>query len=288
MKILKFIVLIIIAGFIFTSCDKVDCPACGKDSIGITDTIFKKVLLEEYTGFRCPNCPAAAATAHDLKNLFGERLVIISAHVGILAMPIGGNYNYDFRDSTGTAWDNFFGPSSIGLPKGMINRIGYPVQSSYILDAGDWGSKINGIILDSADANIEIHSTLNETTRELTVDLDAYFYADLTGTYYVNVCIIEDSIIKYQKDQILGDIPDYNHMHVLRGSVSNIWGDLLITDPAADSSSFHSLSFPKHTIDADRVLKNCSIVAFIYRQDNAGGGKYGQYEIVQAEQKKIK
>ena len=289
MKFLRFISIIVLISIIFASCDKVDCPACGKGSIPINgDTIFKKVLLEDYTAFGCPNCPEAAAIAHELKDLYGDRLVIMAMHVGLQAMPIGGNYSYDFRTTTGDAWDNFFNVySGIGLPAGMVNRIGYPVQSSYLHGRGNWGTEVAKIILDTADANIEIHTNLNSASRELEVDIDAYFYKDLIGTYFVNVCVIEDSII-YTQDSSVVVILDYNHMHVLRGSVSNIWGDSLTTDPMADSSAYHVIDdFPIYTIGSDRELKNCSVVAFIYRKDNTGGGKFGQYEIVQAEVKKI-
>ena len=286
MRILRYTLLIIIAGFVFASCDKLEPPYCEIAPPPIPgDTIFKKVLLEEYTGFRCPNCPNAAAEAHDLKHLYGDRLVVMAMHVGVLAMPVNSPFDYDFRTSTASTWDNFFGPSAVGLPKGMVNRIGYPVQANYILDYGNWGSLISQIIYDSADANIEIHSTLNESTRQIDVSIDAYFYSQLNGNYYVNVCIIEDSIVKPQKDANLGDILDYNHMHALRGSISSVWGDSLTANPTADSSNFISKSFPTYTIANDRVLKNCSLIAFIYRRDAADNN---QYEVIQAEEKRIK
>jgi len=35
----------------------------------------RKVLLEELTGVRCPNCPAGAAVVKELKTLYGDKLV---------------------------------------------------------------------------------------------------------------------------------------------------------------------------------------------------------------------
>ena len=38
----------------------------------------------------------------------------------------GPNFQYDFRTSWGDDIDNLFDISSAGLPRGMVNRTGYP------------------------------------------------------------------------------------------------------------------------------------------------------------------
>ncbi|MCF8298610.1 MAG: Omp28-related outer membrane protein [Saprospiraceae bacterium] len=287
MRFLRFIALIVLSGFLFISCDKIEPPFTEKIVVPpLKDTIFKKVLLEEYTGFKCVNCPAASELADSLKHDYGERLIVMAVHNGSFAQPFpSGLFSYDFRTPAGDAWGVHFGLGS-NPPKGMVNRIGYPTQN--ILNPDDWPTKIQNIILDSADANIEIQTILNETTKKLNVNIDAYFYTQLIGDYYVNVCLIEDSIIENQKMQGVGDVLDYNHMHALRGSISSIWGDFLVSNPSPDSANSISQSYTDYTISNYRDLKNCSVVAFIYRHDNAAGGKYGEYEIVQAEQKKLK
>jgi len=90
MKFLRFISIIVLISIIFASCDKVDCPACGKGSIPINgDTIFKKYYLKIIQRLDVRNCPEAAAIAHELKDLYGDRLVIMAMHVGL-----SGNANW--------------------------------------------------------------------------------------------------------------------------------------------------------------------------------------------------
>ena len=50
----------------------------------------KVVLLEDYTGVRCVNCPAAAEIANGLLAQYEHQLVVLGIHAGFLSMPIGG------------------------------------------------------------------------------------------------------------------------------------------------------------------------------------------------------
>ena len=44
------------------------------------DTTGGANLLIEYTGFRCVNCPKASEAAQALKEMYGERLLVVSMH----------------------------------------------------------------------------------------------------------------------------------------------------------------------------------------------------------------
>ena len=97
------------------ACDVVDNPIPPSEvvSAGRRDTLqldsaerarpagplTQKVLLEDFTGQFCGNCPAAGIMAHTLKQQYGERLVVLEAHVttyfaGPKADP---KYATDFR-----------------------------------------------------------------------------------------------------------------------------------------------------------------------------------------------
>ena len=65
----------------------------------------KTVLIKDFTGARCVNCPAAAEYAHNLQHQLDEdHIFIMSVHAGYLAQPIGSFP--DFLTDEGTEWYN--------------------------------------------------------------------------------------------------------------------------------------------------------------------------------------
>ena len=93
-------------------------------------SIVENILIEDYTGHTCGNCPGAAIIAHDLKESHNGRVIIASVH----ASPGSGfqepnepddpdypMYSHDFRTPAGEDYvadiDGF-----IGNPMGMVNR----------------------------------------------------------------------------------------------------------------------------------------------------------------------
>jgi hypothetical protein len=90
----------------------------------------KKVLIEDFTGHLCPNCPNAARELDAIHDIYGDQIIGMAVHVSTtFARPYSSNqapnFQYDFRTQWGDNWDAFYETSSIGLPAGMINRIGF-------------------------------------------------------------------------------------------------------------------------------------------------------------------
>jgi len=105
----------------------------------VDSVVTKKVLVEDYTGHLCGNCPDAGVYLNEtLKPLYNHSLVVISVHAGFFAGfnpgcaacgigEPGGSFRTDFNTTAGTAWNTFFGIT--GNPKGMIDRIDYPTAT---------------------------------------------------------------------------------------------------------------------------------------------------------------
>ena len=84
-----------------TSCDKIDINNTHKPYTPMSGG--KTVLIKDFTGARCVNCPAAAEVAHEIQHNLGEdRVFIMSVHAGYLATPVG--LFPDFRTDEGTQW----------------------------------------------------------------------------------------------------------------------------------------------------------------------------------------
>ncbi|MFO8067267.1 MAG: hypothetical protein R6U11_06770, partial [Bacteroidales bacterium] len=108
--------------FSFTACDKVEPPYMNEDA-GQNDedtVVVRKILLEEFTGHQCPNCPEGMKTANQLKSVYGDRFLIMSIHTGLFARPTPGDFENDYRTEAGDGIAEFFGINQ--FPVGIVNR----------------------------------------------------------------------------------------------------------------------------------------------------------------------
>ena len=47
----------------------------------------RQVLIEEFSGVQCVNCPAGSEAIEDLINIHGSQLVTVSIHFGFFSKP---------------------------------------------------------------------------------------------------------------------------------------------------------------------------------------------------------
>ncbi|MFW6019944.1 MAG: hypothetical protein ACOCPM_05120, partial [Bacteroidales bacterium] len=79
--ILSILIASTITMIFFNSCDQIDPPYKENITFENKDTV-RNVVLEEFTGHLCVNCPSAGAIIHDMKDTYGENLIVISVHAG--------------------------------------------------------------------------------------------------------------------------------------------------------------------------------------------------------------
>ena len=115
--------IILIATVFVAGCDIVEEPylvPTGGSGPGPGENV-KKVLLEDFTGQKCPNCPEAAALANNLKTIYGEQLVLLTVHAGFYSVPDAtGNFTADYRTTVGNDLNSYF--PFLGYPSGMVDR----------------------------------------------------------------------------------------------------------------------------------------------------------------------
>lgn len=239
----------------------------------------RKVLVEDYTGHTCGNCPFAADVLHDLQCQWGDLVVPMAVHVGFFAEVENnpaGSYATDFRTPAGNAWNSEFGNSAQGLPNGLINR--RPTSGSFPQSYTVWAAQVANLLATPADALLEMQNTYSQGSRTVNTSIDIHVLYDLNnGPYNIIVCLTEDSVIDWQKDYDPtledADVPDYVHMHVLRANFNGTWGQPVgAGNLAAGTVENISLSL---SIDPAWDEHHCHVVAFIYRTDTK--------EVIQAE-----
>ena len=269
MKILNLIIITAILSVSFISCDKVEAPY--KEKVEVPDS-KKNVLLEDFTGHKCINCPAAHETGHDLTEIYGaDRLIIVAIHSGFYATPAGEPYDYDFRTDAGTEYASAFGVQ--GYPMGLIDRIND--GGNYLLDVNKWGTVVDEQIREELEIGLKITTSTNGGNISGEVAIE--FLADVNIATKLQLWILEDNIIKAQLTPE-GDEEAYVHNHVLRGDVNGVWGEALPKDTYA-AEEVETMSFSNFQIGDDWVMEELSIVAFVYDADSK--------KVFQIEKKKI-
>jgi hypothetical protein len=207
LKMKKYI-LILCSILTITSCDKVEGPyITDADSYINPD---KKVLIEDFTGHLCTNCPDAAREISAINDVYPGQIIALAIHTGTtFARPYSASqtgYQYDFRTKWGEEWDNIFGVSEIGLPRGMVNRIGGQTPT---LGKDEWAQAVVNELKKEISFKINISS--NSESIIVTSDIEK----NISGNYNLVICLVESNIFNWQKDGV-DNVEDYEHNHVLR------------------------------------------------------------------------
>lgn len=312
MKMKKLLILFLIT-IVFISCDKIEGPYRINNGNGNpidTNTFIKKILLEDYSGHTCSNCPNAARELEALIDIYGDKIVPITVHVGkTYARPYSPSqapkYQYDFRTQAGESWNNLFQITNLGLPKGMVNRIGVQ-NSTHGAEVTNWNPIIQSILNDSPNfgINISSNSSANNSgfVNQLDFDISIKILNTLQGDFNLIVCLTEDSIVNWQKDIAATpnvDVENYVHRHVLRASINTEWGELLQTSSSyykddeinknysinLDELQQFNINYSLNTLElgngnsGEWNINKLYIVVFIY--------DYNTFEIQQVEEKKL-
>jgi hypothetical protein len=257
-----------------------------------TTSNVKRVLVEDYTGHLCGNCPYAGLFLNDtLKPLFGDRLVVMSVHAGWFAYACphtgaspcpgvsapAGSFATDFINSTSTAWDTKFGNSSAGNPNGMIDRIDYP--SDNVKYTGTWQANIQSQLSKSCDFKIRIINIYDSATRSMNSAVQVKSLINSSDSLKLQVVLTEDSIKDWQ--EWYSHTPQFDslyiHHHVMRGAINSDFGQTLSNSTIVPGSIF--MNGYTFTINSNYVATKCKVVVFIYNAST--------YEIIQAAEEDV-
>lgn len=181
-----------------------------EDSILI---IEKNVLIEDFTGQRCLNCPNASKTIHEMQNAFGkDRIIAVAIHGGFLSIPAPAGLANPESDAYNTKWN------VSSWPKGMVSRKGG------LLEPSSWSAAAMPMLKENALVDIKADkSTYNEETRTLNVNVDLTAIENLEAT--LQIWLVENDIIAYQMMPDGSHNTKYVHNHVFRSSVNGTNGE---------------------------------------------------------------
>jgi len=263
---------------VLTSCDVVDAPY-EKNPEAPIDTVLKdtstivartgglqNVLLEDYTGHTCVNCPAAADVAKDVYTKNPGRVALVAVHAGPFAKPEPPDYPADHRTAVGEALDALFRISRVGNPNGLVNRTRY--NTKFVLGATNWEPATAALLSQQPTVDLALSHTYHAEKRTIIATVEATYLQPGENDYSVCVWITEDSIVGDQADNRRNPshVKDYVFEHMLRASMNGTYGDSLASDVKPVGSSVKKTIRYTLPETATWRLDKCELVAFVIRR----------------------
>ena len=243
------------------------------DSTQTTPVIVKRSsLLIEYSGWMCVNCPTAAEVAHQLKEQYGEQLVVVVMHPE--SNPNTRHNDKPALNYTCPEADSIYimmgGTSTTAFPTGNINLFKHDTKS-YFTDYSMWGKYISQAYSNPKPViiNQEVKGTMDSKDINIVVDITNHDTKAIEAT--LQVWLTEDSVMGSQKKPE-GTDKNYAHNHLMRASISSLWGEnIRVETQQKEQITYH------YTLPEKVVKENCNIVALV----SVNG------EVVQATETKI-
>ena len=229
-------------------------------------------LLIEYSGWQCVNCPTAAEEAHRLKEQYGENLVVVVMHPE--SNPNTRHNDKPALNYTCPEADSIYimmgGTNTTPFPTGNVNMLKDETKG-YFNDYDKWGTLISQAYASPKPILLTTEASMIDTNAIFVAvditNLDTQAIKDIT----LQVWLTEDSVMGSQKKPE-GTDKNYAHNHLMRASISPLWGESLSLDAQMTQQIVY-----KYTLPEKVVKENCNIVALM----SING------EVVQAHEAKI-
>ncbi|MDE6556406.1 MAG: Omp28 family outer membrane lipoprotein [Duncaniella sp.] len=223
------------------------------------DTVkpVRSIVIEDFTGQTCVNCPDAHTVLEALVEQYGEDYVIpVSIHAGSFGMA-AANSNYDkgniwLMQPEGNQIQDAYG-SINSWPIGVVNGRGGFAN----LDA--WAKATRIELLRESEASVSVIPDYDPATGTIEIETIIHPYADIQGK--LKVWVIESGIVARQRNTE-GWITDYRHDNVWRASASALEGDAVSLENGKTFTMKHTIAVR----DSEKErwnTENLSVVAIL-------------------------
>jgi len=270
MRRLCFLSLLFAMSVLHSACEEIP------PQIGECQTA-RVVLIEEFTGVRCVNCPAGSAKIEQLLAQYtGAKLIAVSILAGFFSVPYPESVE-DFTTEAGSDIDGLLGPVT-AYPAASVNRKLFPQESQRPLSLASWAGYIASELCREPLVDVVVSAAYDSTTRQISAtistssrDAATVFDAPLGLTLY----LLEDGVRSAQLDEN-GVDTNYIHKHILRhcftpsdGVLIHSGGDGTTLSPATRTYTF--------TLPAHMRAENCHLVGFTHYK-----GTNNRFDVLQA------
>ena len=303
MRLFKQLIPILSAGIIFSlfSCDRIEHPIPVRvggldwdlfpagDSADYTWPIWtpntntlQNVLLEDFTGHTCTNCPAAATIAKNLEAANPGRVIIASIHASIgssFQATSAPDFLTDYTTEEGDTYANEI-PSFFGNPSGTINRLGGGLANTLWYLSSAWTTKTTSVLGDSPKANLQVKTNYYPQTRGLFVHTESEFLTTLTSEYAIVIYLIRKAVVSSQKLSNGTTDLAYVHHNVMSSVINGTWGTTIGVAPVAGEKVYNNFAvkLPDGNTDSTFNTSNLSLITYVYNKSN-----YAVLQVIQTD-----
>ena len=204
------------------------------------------VLLEDFTGQRCSNCPTATNVIEQLQKACGDALVAVAIHGGNQAI-FSTSKVIGLRTPTADEYYNYWKLQY--KPVGLINRQS-PIKPDF------WATTVKEELAKPAPLRLDGSAVLADNAISIQIKAEG---TDGTVTGMLQVWLLEDGIKTLQLMPDGTPNQEYIHNHVFRTAVNGTWGE----DISVEEGKTIERSMTQ-ALDPNWNKEQLSIVAFIY------------------------
>lgn len=242
---------------------------------GSGGSTFRKILIEEFSGVKCVNCPAGSEAIENLLTIYKDQLIPISIHAGFFAPPYAES-KYDFRTADGNSLLSYL-KEPLGYPTAVVNRKLFPNEFDIQLAQNQWAGFIAQEAAQAPEVTLALIKNYNAANRQLNIEVNIKTLEPIDGSdIRLSVALTETNISDVQLTPT-GKVNDYKHKHVLRDFITNYDGNPI--PEAQKDGTIITKSFT-YNIPEAWVAENCNVVVFVHLNGD-------KKDVLQAEQVKV-
>ena len=210
--------------------------------------VKRHVLLEDFTGQRCINCPKASDEIKVLQEQYGEDNVIA---VGIHSGPLGFHSTEKYVGLSTDTGDEYYAHWALDFqPVGLIDR-GAPLEYTA------WNARIREELSKTAPVDIDLVFDVKDDQLTIWAEVKGI---EGTTTGKLQLWLTEDNVTAFQLMPDGTRNMEYVHQHVFRAAVNGTWGEAVsVKEGETFTTQHYSLTAPK-----DWNVGQLSVVAFVY------------------------
>ena len=251
--------LLLVLGLLLAACEVI--PAGEREEVLFTPSdssaIKRTSLLIEYSGWQCVNCPTAAEEAHFLKEQYGENLVVVVMHPE--SNPNTRHNNKPALNYTCPEADSIYlmmgGTNTTPFPTGNVNMV-KDATKGYFYDYDQWGTLASQAYANPKPVQLKAEaSTIDTNNIFVAADITNLDAKTIEAT--LQIWLTEDSVMGSQKKPE-GTDKNYAHNHLMRASISPLWGDIVPIEAHMTQQVVYEYTLPEKV-----VKENCNIVAIV-------------------------
>lgn len=237
------------------------------DTIYVSPTTItaepRNILVEEFTGASCSNCPAGHIVLNGIVSSNPGRINVIGIHPTDFqqADPLP-NSKYRFQTQASTDIENRVYMPLTFMPSAGIDRM--PYNGNILSDRGSWPAAVSARLSAQPTTLVNLAVSSSYTTADSTahVTVTVSYPKATTSDEKVTVVIVEDSLVDKQEDGTKVDT-NYQFNNVLRGFVNKTTytGDNVATTTKVAGT----VNYKQYTQKITNLVapKNCRVIAFV-------------------------